>query len=1193
MASSAEQAIRVTAQGEFGQLQRGLKDLQGDLKNVLGEVDKGARKGGIFDDTQLRALDVYRRRFKETLADLNNEFDKQADIVETLNAKMKKAYAWEREELKEQIRQRRENLDVIDRTRQQIEQAYQRRNTEAQGYGSSTNRSGSGTSGGGNGSSGGTDSSFAMLGASSLLSRSLSLVGTIGKVALGLAGAGSILGMATESYQLAKSREVDSLDLAQRLRGHGFSGSNTKMFDEVGAVGRRNGMGYSQAESWQLQDAYTSEAGSLGPDGQLALQKFSRGYGLDATATGSLAGNAKQLGGVSSPKQFADMIATSVEKSGMTPRILEVMRTSNTLLQNLNTTFKDGSTSQIIAYQTTLDRLGIENGMTRLTGAQGANVIGGLGGIYQPDNEKWKWTGITALQKYNPEKYNKMGLYDLESSFEDGLQNPDNVPAMVKHLKEMSGGNNEYFKRMVQGWLTEGGFKATKNEVTELDKVTNGFSAFDQGKLEQVLGTDSGAKYDTERKDEYGQQILDIEAEFSKNLTDIGGKILPIVTNVKDGINDLYGLVSGATTFSEVFEKIVKLFEDTGVGDFGTGAKEPTSGTESKDLGLGTAAGIVVGGGVAGRVGYKIYERFRGDGTELTEEGPTRSRAEQYQRLQNRFTASEGVSGSASEGVGSASEGVGTRLGRFVNRIRGLGRGTNTLNGVLNVIPAGIAGYEAEKENPDASFIDKLSSALEKLIPFDWGKTNFSAESMGDSDILSTTSVKPGSLANLSKSGVADIGALSSKGQESLESLKLKGYLSYVTIESITTAKLNEIKQIHQSYFDRLSIREGIGGITGNGTTGNPLMGDTDVRNPSGITGVALNGKLKGGLAGYGNDYLVAGQKYQIDPAFLAAVSMHETGNGRVISGNNVGGMMGSNGPMEFGSIEEGIDAMAKNLKNLYIDDGLTTPEAIQKRYAPIGAGNDPTNLNNNWLSGVTGFYNSLTGGGAKSSSGAYSGGVFKNWQSKITSKFGADRGDHAHSGLDIDGEQGDLLNALAGGRITGLTIDDGSQYDSDGKGKNTNMGGTEMMITMPDGSAYSYSHMSKINPEILSEWLSGNHDIDVNAGDNLGNMGGDIDEPGSGSSTTGSHLHLGYRDADGVAQNPEDLLNSFNVGNSSMLSQSSHITLDVNLIGDNVSQLNTMTIQTLKNLIQPLVQQGIEAYKRQQLAMNPTVAGW
>lgn len=66
---------------------------------------------------------------------------------------------------------------------------------------------------------------------------------------------------------------------------------------------------------------------------------------------------------------------------------------------------------------------------------------------------------------------------------------------------------------------------------------------------------------------------------------------------------------------------------------------------------------------------------------------------------------------------------------------------------------------------------------------------------------------------------------------------------------------------------------------------------------------------------------------------------------------------MGKNGLMTFSSLEEGIDKMASNLKRNYIDKGLTTIEAIQKKYAPNGADNDPTNLNSYWTSGVKKYY--------------------------------------------------------------------------------------------------------------------------------------------------------------------------------------------------------------------------------------------
>lgn len=64
-----------------------------------------------------------------------------------------------------------------------------------------------------------------------------------------------------------------------------------------------------------------------------------------------------------------------------------------------------------------------------------------------------------------------------------------------------------------------------------------------------------------------------------------------------------------------------------------------------------------------------------------------------------------------------------------------------------------------------------------------------------------------------------------------------------------------------------------------------------------------------------------------------------------------------------FGSIDEGIYALASLLKRKYIGRGLNTIEKIQKVYAPNGVDNDPTNLNQHWVSGVSKYYRMFGGG--------------------------------------------------------------------------------------------------------------------------------------------------------------------------------------------------------------------------------------
>lgn len=139
------------------------------------------------------------------------------------------------------------------------------------------------------------------------------------------------------------------------------------------------------------------------------------------------------------------------------------------------------------------------------------------------------------------------------------------------------------------------------------------------------------------------------------------------------------------------------------------------------------------------------------------------------------------------------------------------------------------------------------------------------------------------------------------------------------------------------------------------------------------ITGVAgdmadkLNQKFKGALAGKGEIIVGTAQKYGLDPALLAAIMALETGWGTssaVNNQNNPGGLMDPSSNwmclQSFSSIEAGIDAMAKNLKTGYIDQGLTSISQIGNKYCPVGAANDPNGTNSGWIPSVTSIYNQL-----------------------------------------------------------------------------------------------------------------------------------------------------------------------------------------------------------------------------------------
>lgn len=125
-----------------------------------------------------------------------------------------------------------------------------------------------------------------------------------------------------------------------------------------------------------------------------------------------------------------------------------------------------------------------------------------------------------------------------------------------------------------------------------------------------------------------------------------------------------------------------------------------------------------------------------------------------------------------------------------------------------------------------------------------------------------------------------------------------------------------------------------------------------------------LDGQLDGKLSGTAVHFIEAGKKYDIDPNLLSAIAVHETGNGSSRAANeknNIAGMMGKNGLRSYESVADSIYDMARNLRQNYLNQGKESIAQIGAKYAPVGAANDPTGLNNHWTQGVSKFYTQLT----------------------------------------------------------------------------------------------------------------------------------------------------------------------------------------------------------------------------------------
>ena len=104
--------------------------------------------------------------------------------------------------------------------------------------------------------------------------------------------------------------------------------------------------------------------------------------------------------------------------------------------------------------------------------------------------------------------------------------------------------------------------------------------------------------------------------------------------------------------------------------------------------------------------------------------------------------------------------------------------------------------------------------------------------------------------------------------------------------------------------------------------------------------GLKIDNVLNSTLEGYGTTIASLALDKGVDPVVAASIILVETGckwtcSSLVRNANNVGGMKASSGRYaSFETLEAGLEAFINNLANNYYAKGLTTPEAINTKYA-------------------------------------------------------------------------------------------------------------------------------------------------------------------------------------------------------------------------------------------------------------------
>lgn len=104
-----------------------------------------------------------------------------------------------------------------------------------------------------------------------------------------------------------------------------------------------------------------------------------------------------------------------------------------------------------------------------------------------------------------------------------------------------------------------------------------------------------------------------------------------------------------------------------------------------------------------------------------------------------------------------------------------------------------------------------------------------------------------------------------------------------------------------------------------------------------------------------------AANRNRVDPRLLVAIAGAESAYGKVVPSGSFN-PFGIGPGRRYSSWEEGFNAAATLLRKHYIGEGRKGLAEIGKKWAPVGAANDPTGLNSNWYRNTSTIYTSLGG---------------------------------------------------------------------------------------------------------------------------------------------------------------------------------------------------------------------------------------
>jgi hypothetical protein len=288
-------------------------------------------------------------------------------------------------------------------------------------------------------------------------------------------------------------------------------------------------LGFKGLESMSMANTMQSLMGYIDAETLNPAQRFTRAYGLEGGETSQFFGRQYQLGafgyGPSNINQFAERLASYIDRSKMQGRAVEAMESMSQIMEkwggrNPGALDSTGAMAVLTAFNQT--------GLEGFRGARGAQFVGMLDqSIASASNPAVENGLLTAFGWGKGISY-----FDAKSRQEDGAS-PENLRDAMKYIQANYGGDQDQMLLALRGFfpgLTVKQAKAMMGiDFNSLDAI-KGAIGMDGGRVDSKVDNWAASQ---------GGQLYQMDARTDELQMEVGDKLLPTLKELQRGLQDL------------------------------------------------------------------------------------------------------------------------------------------------------------------------------------------------------------------------------------------------------------------------------------------------------------------------------------------------------------------------------------------------------------------------------------------------------------------------------------------------------------------------------------------------------------------------------------------------------------------------------------------------------------------------------